>query len=190
MRITYFVHSTTADNVQKIASGWNDVPLSLLGEAQARELKQAVHGTSFQAVYASDLVRARQTAGIVFGTGVTYDARLRECNYGVHNGGPASVVNDAIARGSMEAFPAGESLADVEYRMRSLLTELATRHAGHDIAFVSHRFPQLALDVIVNNVSWPEALERDWRKTGAWQPGWVYNVQPLLSNLIDGGSRH
>ena len=38
IKITYFVHATTADNEQNISSGWKDVELSALGIEQARKL--------------------------------------------------------------------------------------------------------------------------------------------------------
>lgn len=190
MHITYFVHSTTEDNINRVASGWNDVPVSALGEEQSIELKTTIGNHNFQAVYSSDLLRTRQTAEVVFGSNVIYDSRLRECNYGAHNGGPAGLINEFVTASSTAKFPEGESLVDVEQRVHSLLADLAAKHEGQHIAFVSHRFPQLALDVLVNQVSWAEALQRDWRASGNWQPGWVYDVAPVLRHLVDSRPSH
>ena len=191
MRITYFVHSTTADNIHKVASGWNDIPLSEVGLAQAHELKQQIAHREFHAVYASDLLRARQTAEIVFGSAARYDARLRECNYGAHNGGPAAYVDEFVRHNSStETFSAGESLLQVELRVRTLLAELVQWHEGHNVAFVSHRFPQLALEVITRQISWEQALQHDWRANGEWQPGWEYDLTPVLSHLVDARPGH
>jgi len=41
---------------------------------------------------------------------------------------------------------------------------------------VAHEGPQLALDVILRGKSWPQAIAENWRKTGAWQPGWRYSL--------------
>lgn len=190
MQITYFVHSTTEDNERRIASGWVDVELSPTGMQQAHELKKHVAAHSFDAVYCSDFRRARQTAEIAFGEDVRFDSRLREMSYGTYNGGPANIVSEKALQSIIEPFPAGEACIHVEERMRRLLRELVKEHENGHIAFVSHRFPQLALDVIVNQKTWEEAFANDWRNTGAWQPGWHYDVSPVLSDLIDGGTRH
>ena len=44
------------------------------------------------------------------------------------------------------------------------------------MAIVAHRAPQLALEVILNGLSWQEAINNDWRKTGDWKPGWEYII--------------
>lgn len=185
MQLTYFVHSTTEDNERRIASGWFDVALSSTGIQQAHELKKHVSDHSFDAVYCSDFRRARQTAEIAFGEDVRFDSRLREMSYGTHNGAPAHIVEEKALRSIIEPFPAGEACIHVEARMRRLLRELVTKHENEHIAFVSHRFPQLAVEVIANQKTWEEALENDWRNTGAWQPGWHYDFGPVLGDLVN-----
>lgn len=41
---------------------------------------------------------------------------------------------------------------------------------------INHKAPQLALEVITKNITWKEAIDRDWRKTKDWQPGWIYEI--------------
>ena len=103
------------------------------------------------------------------------DSRLRACNYGELDGKHKSLVvyEDHI----IEPFPNGESLYDVEKRMREFINYLKENYSGKTIGIVAHRAPQLALDVIVNNLSWEEANANDWRKTGDWQPGWEYIIE-------------
>jgi alpha-ribazole phosphatase/probable phosphoglycerate mutase len=48
---------------------------------------------------------------------------------------------------------------------------------GAHIAIVAHQAPQLALEVIAKGKTWEEAIKTDWRKTGAWQPGWIYEIK-------------
>lgn len=190
MQVTYFVHSTTEDNERRIASGWFDVPLSDVGISQAHELKQHVKGRAFAAVYCSDFRRAKQTAEIAFGADVITDSRLREMSYGTYNGGPAHIVEQKALESIIEPFPAGEACIHVEERMRRMLRELAKKHADEHIALVSHRFPQLALEVIANGKTWDNAFADDWRNTGAWQPGWEYDLRPVLRDLVDGRTGH
>lgn len=36
------------------------------------------------------------------------------------------------------------------------------------MAIVAHKAPQLALEVITKNITWEEAIDKDWRKSKAW----------------------
>ena len=60
--------------------------------------------------------------------------------------------------------------------MREFIYELKDKYSDKTIGIVAHRAPQLALDVITKKISMEEAIKTDWRKTGNWQPGWVYEV--------------
>ena len=74
-------------------------------------------------------------------------------------------------------FPNGESMKDVEKRMRSFLLFLKENYDGKKVAIVAHRAPQLAFEVITKGKTWEEAIEEDWRNTKNWQPGWKYVVE-------------
>lgn len=176
--ITYFVHGTSTDNEGGIASGWNDVDLSPRGVEEARELGRLTVDRDFDVVYCSDLIRAHRSATIAWGgsRSILIDARLRECDYGTFNGAPSNVVATMQAERIADPFPSGESCSDVEARVHEFLTELRTNYDGSNVAIVSHKTPQLALDVIVQNKTWEEALAEDWRRSGEWQPGWLYEL--------------
>ena len=177
IEITYFVHGTTKDNEAKIASGWNPGELSEKGISQAKELRDLIDRDSIEIVFCSDLKRAIDSTALVFENKkeVIVDSRLRECNYGDLDGHPNSgvIYEDHIN----EAFPNGESMQDVERRLRDFCEYLLKEFDGKHIAIVAHKAPQLALEVITKGISWDEAIEKDWRKTKAWQPGWTYIVK-------------
>jgi broad specificity phosphatase PhoE len=172
--IIYFVHSSSEDNELGLRSGWRDSPLSSVGQQQAIQLRAIVGDGDFDAVFSSDLSRASETARIVFpDADVRTDGRLREMNYGELNGSPASAFPDE--HGYIEnSFPSGESCLDVQARVQSFLNSKVPSNTT--VAIFSHKYPQLALDVICNARTWSEALEEDWRNRGAWQPGWQYRV--------------
>ena len=181
IRIMYFVHGTTKDNEKGIATGHHQGELSQVGERQNVELKRLIAGEKFDIVLSSDLARAIETARTIFpNTKILSDTRLRECDYGELNGKSQSAFK-APEFYIENRHPRGESLKDVEVRIRELLAEISKNYPGSNIAFVSHRAPQLALEVIVNNKIWEEAVRSDWRLKKAWQPGWGYEFKDLVS---------
>ena len=156
VRIRYFVHGTTVDNEAHKAAGWNDVELSQKGIDRVKALRDAINIDDIDVVISSD-------------------ERIRECNYGVLNGEDSSLV--VYEEHIKEAFDGGESLLDVETRMRDFCKFLKDYYDGKTVALVAHKAPQLALEVITKGKTWKEAIESDWRKTKAWQPGWEYELK-------------
>jgi broad specificity phosphatase PhoE len=175
--ITYFVHGTTIDNENEISSGWHDVELSPLGIEQSVALKEQTKDKHFDVVFCSDLQRAVRSAELAWKgiCPIIRDARLRECNYGKLNASPSSVVEPMQEEECIKnKFPEGESYEDVKARVADFLDFLKKNYEGKSIAIVGHKAPQLALNVLINNKSWEQALAEDWRKTKSWKPGWNY----------------
>ncbi len=109
-----------------------DPGLSDEGRRAAAALGERLAGVAFDAVYASPLVRAVETARIVVGEReVSTDARLLEMDYGAWEGRTYGQIceTDDEARDAWEADPAsrrtpgGESGEDVAARVRSFLAE-------------------------------------------------------------------
>ena len=177
-KIIYFVHGTTTDNAEKMCSGWKEAMLNELGKEQAENLGKVIRekGIKFDILITSDLQRAIDSSDIAFPEYKKIrDNRLRECNYGDLDGKHKSLV---IYEEHIESkFPNGESLKDVEERMRDCIKSLKQNYPGKTIGIVAHRAPQLALEVITKNITWEEAIKMDWRKTGDWQPGWEYIIE-------------
>ena len=176
-KIIYFVHGTTTDNAEKLCSGWKEAMLNELGKQQAENLGDVIRekGIKFDVLITSDLQRAIDSSNIAFPEyNKITDNRLRECNYGDLDGKHKSLV---VYEEHMDnPFPNGESLKDVENRMRKFVEFLRENYSGKTIGIVAHRAPQLALEVITKNMTWEEAIKNDWRKTGDWQPGWKYKI--------------
>lgn len=177
VNIIYFVHGTTTDNEAHKAAGWNQGILSTKGIEQTLELKKQIKMEEIDLVISSDLKRAIDSANNIFGDSkeILHDERIRECNYGKLNGEDTKLVK--YEEHIEEKFPNGESLKDVEMRVKDFCNYLLQNFDGKTIALVSHKAPQLALDVITKNISWKEAIAKDWRKTKSWQPGWKYKIQ-------------
>lgn len=178
IKIIYFVHGTTTDNASKLCSGWKEALLNDLGKEQAKNLGKVSieRGDKFDVMFTSDLKRAIESSNIAFPEyeKIT-DNRLRECNYGDLDGEHKSLV--VYEEHINESFPNGESLKDVENRIRNFVQYLKDNYDNQTIGVVAHRAPQLALEVVTKNISWEEAIANDWRKTGDWQPGWEYIIK-------------
>lgn len=176
--ITYFVHGTTTDNEQKLATGWLPGELSDKGKEQAKQLGEQAADKKFDVVFCSDLQRAIDSAKLGFGDKykIVQDDRLREANYGDMNGLPHT-FKDKMMDYVDNPFPNGESYRDVEMRIQSFCDFLKEKYDGKHVAIVAHQAPQLALEVVLNGKSWGQAITQDWRRTGAWQPGWTYTIE-------------
>ena len=130
-------------------------------------------------VFCSDLKRAVHSAELTW-TGkvpIIKDKRLRECNYGKFNGEVSAIVEPLQEKSITKRFPEGESYEDVKKRISDFLKFLKKNYDGKHVAIVSHKAPQLALDVLLKNKSFPQAFKDDWRKTHSWKPGWEYFVE-------------
>lgn len=180
VKITYFVHGTTTDNEQHLSSGWKDVDLSDLGIQQSIALKEQTKDQKFDVVFCSDLKRAVDSAKLAWEGmyQIVPDARLRECNYGTLNGASSDIVepmqeDECISR----PFPEGESYEDVKIRIADFLESIKKDYEGKHVAIVGHKAPQIALDVLLKDKTWKQALAEDWRKTKSWKPGWEYVLQ-------------
>ncbi len=178
VKITYFVHGTTTDNEEDLATGWEQGTLSKKGVAQSKQLPEQITDADFAVVFCSDLKRAIDSAELAFKGKypIIIDKRLREADYGEYTRAKSSTFKNQLAAFIITPFPDGESYHDVEERMAEFLNELYDKYYGKHVAIVAHQAPQLALDVLVKRKSWTDAIRDDWRNTKAWKPGWVYLV--------------
>lgn len=142
-------HGQTEWNVEGRYQGHADVPLNAAGLQQARTLAAELAGHSFDAIYSSDLQRARVTAEIIaaaVGLRVKTDVRLREINQGQWEG---KIYHDLVNRFPAEmlarrenpyAFrpPDGESAGEVALRVAQVADEIAATYPGGNVVVVSH----------------------------------------------------
>ena len=120
-------HGETDWNADGRLQGHTDRPLSDYGRRQARELAGQLEdeGEELEAIYSSDLARARETAEIVagrLGLPVVLDADLREKDWGTWEG------LTAVERDRVEFV--GESAEAHQERILRALRRIAERHPG------------------------------------------------------------
>jgi alpha-ribazole phosphatase len=127
------------------------VPLSEEGRAQARLLAARLRAERFDAIYASDLARAFETASIVaepHGLAVRTDVRLREFDFGEWEGLTWDEIvaerphlqDRSLTAASLYAPDGGETFAMVCDRLRPFFEELRAAPVAH-AAIVMHAGP-------------------------------------------------
>lgn len=169
LRLIVLRHGETDWNRAGRYQGCLDTPLSDRGRAQAASAARALSGSSLRAVYASPLARARETAEAIarpHGLVVRTAEALNEICHGAWEGLTVEEVRarfpDLYRRWqeTPEAvtMPDGESLAQVEERVRGELRRLQSLHAGETICLVSHDVPVRLL--ILDSLGLPP--ERLW----------------------------
>ena len=148
-RILAIRHGETAWNVDTRIQGQLDIPLNDIGRWQAHRLALAVADEDIAAVYASDLLRAFQTAQAVAsgcGQPIVTDIGLRERGFGVFEGFTFNEIkarwpdqSERWRRRDPDFAPeGGESLRDFYARSIEATTRLAAAHPGETIALVAH----------------------------------------------------
>ncbi|MEW5953000.1 MAG: alpha-ribazole phosphatase [Bacillota bacterium] len=148
-RLVLVRHGETTWNKEMRFQGHTDVPLSPQGEEQARSLGQRLARSRFDAVYASDLGRARLTADILarpHRLPVQVLPGLREINFGKWEGLTLQEINEQY-QGDLMAWwsspltarvPGGETLAEMVERTMWAVQEIFTRHQDGQVLVVAH----------------------------------------------------
>ena len=171
-RIIAIRHGETAWNVDTRIQGQLDIPLNTMGRWQASRVAQALAEESIQAIYASDLLRAWETAGaIAQATGLPLQANegLRERGFGDFQGKTFAEIEALWPEQSRQwrarhpewAPPGGESLIALRARIVAAASELASRHLGEQIVLVAHGG---VMDVLYRAATGqPEQAPRSWQ---------------------------
>lgn len=152
MKLLLTRHGETEWNVIRRYQGQSDVPLNQTGIRQAEQLAKRLSTEKIDAIYASDLCRAVDTAQIIQNaqehkiTEVVADPRWRELSFGKweglnHEGIQAQWHDEATkwyADQVNSSPPGGETLLQLAERVQSALDELKNKHKDERVLVVSH----------------------------------------------------
>ncbi len=131
-------HGETDWNRERRWQGWADPPLNETGREQARALAEELRGAPFDAVYASDLRRAAETAEVLAGphdVPVVLDAGLREIDVGSWSGLTHAEIAERFPDGER---PDGESREQHVERVLAAVERIARAHPGERVLVVTH----------------------------------------------------
>src|SRR3954449_5504484 len=126
-------HGETDWNAEGRLQGHTDRPLNEHGRRQAKELADRLAGEEVDAIYASDLARARESGEIVgerLGLPVVIDADLREKNWGNWEG----LTGDERVHVEFE----GESTIAHRDRVMRAVDRIVERHPEQRVVVVTH----------------------------------------------------
>ena len=144
---TVIRHGETIANRNSVIQGQSDVPLSPVGEEQARLLGRRWRGKHFDAVYSSDLSRAIRTARLVYpALEPTTTPELREMDLGAWVGHTIAEVAEifpdewrSFRSGDIDCrVPGGETRREINARAEKFFLAAAARHAGQEVLVVTH----------------------------------------------------
>ncbi len=165
-----------------IATRDMDVPLSPLGERQARALGRWIGamppGERPTALLTSPYIRARETAGLALDaagidrdeTTVIVDERLREKEFGILDrltnlGIQHQYPEQAEFRRALGKFyhrpPGGESWCDVILRLRSVIDTITREFRGERVLVVTHQVVVLCFRYLLERMTEEQILALD-----------------------------
>lgn len=161
-RIHLVRHGRTVMNVSVRFRGRLDVPLDDVGREEAREAARNLARIPLTAVYTSPLSRAKDVAFEIATAASLASYRQHDGLINLDYGDWEGLTKAESAERDPEAFrlyaedplrsrcPNGEWLADGAERVVQALLEIGTRHAGEEVAAVTHgamvRLAVLAVD--------------------------------------------
>ncbi|MEK7177723.1 MAG: histidine phosphatase family protein [Patescibacteria group bacterium] len=145
-------HGETEWNVKKIIQGIKDIPLNKKGEEQARLLGGKLKNIKFDAVFSSDLIRAKRTAEIIIlekKLAVQMTKALRERYFGKYQGqsfGGEKNKNILNLINKLKSIPQSvrneiESDEAIIGRLFTFLREISVAYQGKTVLIVTHGGP-------------------------------------------------
>ena len=158
-------HGETDWNRDGRWQGQADPPLNEAGRRQAAELAATLAGVD--AIYSSDLARARETAAIVAATlarRVRTDPRLREVDIGEWSGLRTDEIERRFPAGyrrwatwESHGWTDGESYEEMAARVLEAIREIGSRHRGGRVLVVTHGGPIRTIEAHLRGVELREA---------------------------------
>jgi probable phosphoglycerate mutase len=131
-------HGETEWSLSGQHTGLTDLPLTIRGEANARNLGRLIAGMAFAQVWTSPLMRASRTCELAgYGQHAIVDRDLVEWNYGDYEGKTTAEIRQTRPDWQLfrDGCPGGESPSDVGARADRVISRL--RAVGQPVLLFS-----------------------------------------------------
>lgn len=146
----YFVrHGQVVGHEERRFNGHTDVDLTSLGRKQMKAVAEDLAGVELEAVYSSDLKRARFGGEALVksrGLELRIEPAFRELGFGEWEGMSSDEINECYP-GEIERrysdfinyrIPGGETIQEFTDRVGARLWQILTEHKGSAVALVAH----------------------------------------------------
>ncbi|MBI2196766.1 histidine phosphatase family protein [Candidatus Daviesbacteria bacterium] len=175
-------HGQTDWNAKGLTQGQTDIPLNSEGIKQAQTLGESLKNIKFNAMFSSDLIRAKRTAEIIAlerKLAIKTTEALRERWYGEQEGKNEQLLQKYYKawatlsrkeRAAFKPFPDYETNEELISRLIIFLREIAVAYPGKTIlivshggiirAFLNHLSEEIYLDGAISNMAYIK-LESD-----------------------------
>lgn len=164
-------HGQAENNTKRFLAGrTRGIKLTERGLEQARDAAKLAPAMNFDAIYASPIERAHDTAKIVgekTGHTPVIDERLVELEMGQFTGMLYDDIVPKFGNVFLKFYKDDPQIADngietfasVKKRIRDIISDMSTKHAGKNVLFVTHMDPIKAALADTMNLS-PELLTK------------------------------
>ena len=170
-RILLVRHAQSQGNIAEAFVGHTDIPLSPLGEKQAKMLTEYLKDQKIDAIYSSDLSRAVETIKDIAQTHnltINTNQALREVYAGDWENVMLSIIfkdypkeaEDWISNAPNTQIPNGEKISELATRVVNAVNEIAKQNDGKTILIASHANSIRAFESIILEGS----LQDGWYK--------------------------
>ena len=178
-RLILIRHGQSVANKENRFAGQTDVPLTELGELQAKcAAEYLITHEKIDKIYSSDLQRAHNTAlptSKLTGIPINDATELREICAGVWEGRLASEIEIEYEKEfhtwrkdyANARLPGGESVQEVYERVVPFVKQIAKENDGLTLLFASHASPIRAVDCYSQGWSWQRMSDVPFVKNSA-----------------------
>ncbi len=142
MKLYVLRHGETDGNVKGVMSGHQESYLTEHGKEEARQAREALADKKIDIVFASPLIRTKDTA-IITANGkipIVFDERLKSRNHGEFAGMRRSDVklDEYWNYKKNKQYEKAESAKDIYDRVKSMVEYVKENYPGENVLFVTH----------------------------------------------------
>ena len=172
MTTLYFVrHGESYANLNNLFTGQSNASLTRRGRAQAANTDRLLRDVQFDAIYSSDLARARETGDTIAATHkltLQTDERLREIFGGDWEDIPFKSITKFpeydlwYHKIGLSRCPNGESVAEVQARVRAAVEDIVRANPGKTVCISTHATPIRVMEGVWTDTPLEELHNIPW----------------------------
>ena len=170
LRNKYYIlrHGEAMSNVKRVVSSWPEKfynPLTKRGREMIRESAEILKSKNIVLIFASPLLRTRQTAqigGKALGIKPKFDKRLEEIGFGIFNSKSIFDFHEQFKKEETrikQSVSKGETYTHLLERVFGFLKDMDKKYKGKNILIISHECPLFFLEGKVRGFSLAETIK-------------------------------